>query len=169
MTNVVRIISPADTRPLRQKLLRQGVPLDQLIYDGDLEGDTLHVGAFVNNEQVGIATVMRQPPTMSKGTPKDHRAPTDDRAWRLRGMATDDTVRGLGLGGQMLQAVIGHVALQDGAFLWCDARLIALGFYEKYGFIILGEPYNVPTVGEHRFMQRAITSDDKRLYDVITP
>lgn len=156
----VRAISPADTRPLRQQLLRQGVPLDKLVYDGDLDAHTLHVGAFVDGQQVGVATVMRQPPTMSKGTPADHPAPDSPTAWRLRGMATTESVRGSGLGGAMLLACIGHVATQGGTFLWCDARLVALGFYARYGFAVLGEPYTVPTVGPHRFMQRPITPAD---------
>jgi GNAT superfamily N-acetyltransferase len=160
MSIVVRAIPPEQTRPLRQQLLRQGVPLDKLIYPGDLDADALHVGAFDGARQVGIATVMRQPPIASNGTPPDHPAPEHAAAWRLRGMASTDDMRGQGVGTAMLRAVFGHVAAQGGAFLWCDARIIAVPFYLKNGLVTLGEQYYVPDVGPHYFMQRDAHPDD---------
>ena len=32
--------------------------------------------------------------------------------------------------------------------LWCDARLESTGFYEKLGFKMKGEIYNVPEIGK---------------------
>ena len=36
--------------------------------------------------------------------------------------------------------------------LWCDARLEATGFYERLGFKMKGEIYNVPNIGPHKLM-----------------
>jgi hypothetical protein len=36
--------------------------------------------------------------------------------------------------------------------LWCDARKVALGFYEKIGFQRIDEWYDIPPIGLHQFM-----------------
>lgn len=162
---VLKSISAAETRPLRQKLLRQNARLEDLVYSGDDTEDTLHIGAFVGDVMVGIASVYRMPP---KAPPRPEVwSPWDaqgDKLWRLRAMATVPEVRGKGYGGQILQASIGYVARQGGAMFWCDARVAAAGFYARYGFVIYGEAYDVPNVGPHYLMWRAILAEDAALY-----
>lgn len=160
MSLVIRKITPEATRPLRQQLLRQNVPLDALVYPGDTEPIALHVGAYWNGEHVGIASVVHQPPSASIGTPPDHPEPDHLDAWRLRGMATIEAMRGHGVGTQMLLACVGYVAAQRGALFWCDTRVDARSFYERNGFVVLGEPYVIPDVGPHYFMQREIVPAD---------
>lgn len=160
----IRRITAAETRPLRQALLRQGVPQDQLVFPGDEDPDALHVGAFLAGEHVGIGSIFCQPPNMSVGVPSIHPAPDHPDAWRLRGMATTEAVRGQGIGGKILQACMGYVARQGGAFLWCDARIGAVRFYAGHGFETLGAQYLVPQVGAHYFMQRYVQPDDEALY-----
>jgi hypothetical protein len=36
--------------------------------------------------------------------------------------------------------------------LWCDARKVALGFYERLGFDRIDEWYEVPLIGPHQLM-----------------
>ncbi|MEL6271507.1 MAG: GNAT family N-acetyltransferase [Chloroflexota bacterium] len=165
MEFTVKRISAEDTRPLRQQLLRQGMPLDRLLYNGDLQPDTLHVGAFAGDKHIGIATVMCQPPNVSKGVPAVHPFPDEMSAFRLRGMAVTDDAQGHGVGAAMLKVCIGHVAEHEGAFLWCDARIAARDFYAKYDFVIIGDEYMVPDVGPHYFMQRGIAPGDVALLD----
>jgi predicted GNAT family N-acyltransferase len=160
----IRSISAAETRPLRQQLLRQNARLEDLVYPGDDAEDTLHVGGFWGDEMVGIASVYRMPP---KSPPRpavwSPWAEQVDKLWRLRAMATLPDVRGKGFGGQILQACIGYVAQQDGVMFWCDARVAAAGFYARYGFVIYGEEYHVPDVGPHYLMWRAVTPEDAAL------
>jgi GNAT superfamily N-acetyltransferase len=165
MQITVRKISQEATRLLRQQLLRQGVPLEQLMYTGDMEIDTLHIGAFAQGEQVGIATVMCQPPNISVGVPPIHPDPDNSWAWRLRGMAVTEDMRRAGVGAMMLKACIGYAASQDGAFIWCDARILAADFYRSNGFQAIGKQYTVPNVGPHYFMQRNIVPGDVALLD----
>lgn len=53
----VRPISYQETCPLRQQVLRPD--LDVVYYDGDLEDTSIHLGAFVNNELVGVISMFQ--------------------------------------------------------------------------------------------------------------
>lgn len=150
---ILRAILPGETRPLRKLLLRPDLDMPQLNYPGDEEPLSLHVGAFCNGEMAGIASVYLQSPRDSK----------DADAWRLRGMATTPAVRGTGAGGLILKACIAHAARHGGRYIWCDARLAAVWFYEHYGFLIRGAEYDIPHVGPHHFMWRALTPTDAAL------
>lgn len=141
----VRAISAAETRPLRQTILRPGQTLEQLIYRGDDDADTLHAGAFHNGTLVGIASVARGPCPRA-----DLPAP-----WQLRGMATAPEVRGLGYGRALIMACLSHVAAHGGLTLWCNGRTSAAGFYTALGFTALGEEF-VTDTGPHYVFYRPI-------------
>ena len=38
----------------------------------------------------------------------------------------------------------------DVEIFWCNARVTAFGFYEKMGFTILGEAFDIPNLGPHK-------------------
>src|SRR2546421_12182576 len=62
--------------PLRHRILRAGLPIEEAHFPGDRDPATCHVAAFDGSEAVGCATfVLNQ----WNGEP----------AWQLRGMATD--------------------------------------------------------------------------------
>ena len=155
---IIRPISAAATRPMRKLLLRPDLEIAQLDYPGDDEADSLHVGAYQGDILLGIASIYRQPP---KGK-------TAASLFRLRGMATLPEVRGAGAGGKILRACIGHAARRGGHTLWCDARVGAVWFYEKYAFQKHGEIYLVPNVGPHYYMARQLTPADAALTGVMT-
>lgn len=149
----VRSVAASRTRPLRHALLRPDEPWDATAYPGDTAATTLHVGAFAGRALVGVASVYREAP------PGRH----DPGAWRLRGMATDPGVRGQGHGAGLLAACVGHVARQGGRRLWCNARTPAAGFYERHGFARCGGVFDLPPIGPHVVMQRAVTAADDAL------
>ena len=45
---------------------------------------------------------------------------------------------------------------QNQEILWCDARLMAIGFYEKMGFTKQGEMYEIPLIGPHYLMWKDV-------------
>ena len=118
----IRPITAAETLPLRHAILRPHLPIESLIYKGDDTLNSLHVGAFLNGELVGIASVSFEP------------FENEPNAWRLRGMATQERVRGLGAGRALVEACIAHVSAQNGRLLWCHGRTSAWGFYRAMGF-----------------------------------
>lgn len=139
-------IPSAQAVPLRMSVMRPDEPKEKSIYPLDESDDALHLGAIKNGELVGIASIFKEDATR-KDLPN---------AWRLRGMATIEAVRGEGHGKAMLDMIVEFIAHHGGGHLWCNARQNVAGFYEKSGLQIEGEPYDVAGHGERVFMWRKI-------------
>ena len=71
-------------------------------------------------------------------------------------MATRADARNKGFGGKVLQGLIGHVADRGGGLVWCTARLGAVDFYMRHGFLVRGEPLRVPGLGPHLTMSTEV-------------
>jgi GNAT superfamily N-acetyltransferase len=147
MIGDLRQIDVDAARWLRHELLRPGRPAAVLVFPGDDDPDSLHLGAFEEERLVGIATVIREPPP-GEG---------DDRAWRVRGMATLPEVRGRGYGGLLLERCLEHAVNHGGRVLWCNARAGAVGFYRRYAFTARGDAFDIPDLGTHYLMSRSLS------------
>ena len=141
--SLIRPVSAEDVRPLRHRVLRPGQGFAETRYPGDEAG--VHLGAFSGDDLVGIASLYRE-----------DRAGGPAGGWRLRGMATDAGVRGAGFGAALLAGCMGHVAAAGGTELWCNARLTAVGFYRRAGFQVVSDEFDVPGIGPHVVMTRAV-------------
>lgn len=138
---VVRRVTLDEILALRHEELRPGLPLATARFDGDDEPQTLHVAAIEHDAVVGCASFMRRP--------YQGRA-----AYQLRGMATRADRRGAGVGAAVLR--FGTDALRgDTALLWCNARIAAVPFYERHGWAVASDVFDIPTVGPHHVMTRA--------------
>ncbi len=142
----LRRIDLRTARQVRHDLLRPHQEPWQIMFDGDDDADTLHVGAFRGEELVGVASVMREPFPGEDG-------PT---GWRVRGMATLPEVRGQGYGGALLERCLTHIADHGGQRAWCNARVDAAGFYRRYGFESEGGVVELPAIGPHVVMRRRL-------------
>ncbi|MDU1889246.1 MAG: GNAT family N-acetyltransferase [Dysgonomonas sp.] len=79
----------------------------------------------------------------------------DERRVKLRQMAVDDTIQNSGLGTSML-AVAEFVAQKEGfEVITLHARKLAVGFYEKYGYKIIGEEFQEVGI-PHNEMEKII-------------
>ncbi|GIW73261.1 MAG: hypothetical protein KatS3mg102_2803 [Planctomycetota bacterium] len=140
-------VDAARTRPLRQRVLRPHQRAEELVYPGDDAPATLHlVACAAGGTVLGVASIYCEPPPGTQ----------DQSAWRLRGMAVAEEVRGRGIGSRLLQRCLAHARRQGGSWVWCHARLGALGFYRRHGFVAEGEPFELAGVGPHRFMRREL-------------
>jgi predicted GNAT family N-acyltransferase len=139
---LIRQVAGDDIRPLRHRVLRPGQTFEETVYPGDDLPDTVHLGAFDGDRLVGIASLYREG--------------RDGDGWRLRGMATDATVRGGGYGAALLGACISHVAASGGGELWCNARMAAVGFYRRVGFEVVSDEFEVEGIGPHVVMSLAV-------------
>ena len=71
-------------------------------------------------------------------------------------MATAPEVRGTGVGGKILEACLDEIVKRQGAYLWCNARASAAGFYQRYQFAIVSDVFDIPTIGPHYVMKRPL-------------
>jgi predicted GNAT family N-acyltransferase len=128
VTIEVRRVDVEVVRPLRHEVLRPGEDLAESFYPADDLSETVHVAALDGEVVVGTATVFPEP--------HDGRS-----AWRLRGMAVEESHRGSGVGSMVLTEVLRQVREHDVDLLWCNARTVALPFYTGHGFTIVGDEF----------------------------
>lgn len=152
---VLRRCSLGEALPLRHAVLRPGMPVHEAFYEGDTLEVNRHYGAFDLGRPVACASCMLN---AWEGEP----------AWQLRGMGTRADLRGRGLGAALLGYVEaelrGHPPANDGPrvgplrvrWFWCNARVAAVPFYERQGWRVVSEEFDVPTVGPHHRMLRGL-------------
>jgi GNAT superfamily N-acetyltransferase len=139
----VRPVDPAQTRALRQRVLRPHESLEEL---ASHEPPGVHaVGAFDGDELVGVGFVC---PDVGVG---------GDEVWRVRGMATVPEARGRGIGSAILGALVDHARAQGATRVWCNARTPALSLYARGGFEPESEEFDIPGIGPHVVMARTLT------------
>jgi predicted GNAT family N-acyltransferase len=137
------------TYPLWRDVLREGRPVARL----EDPAGTFHLAARTGDGRlVGVVRFSPAPCPWREA----------DAPWQLRGMATDPAARGSGAGRALVTEGLARVLVLGGDLAWCDARVGAVGFYERMGFAVVTEQFDKPEGGPHRGMvallQRAGTS-----------
>ncbi|WP_299682908.1 GNAT family N-acetyltransferase [uncultured Tenacibaculum sp.] len=141
---LVKKIKAEETYFLRKEILRKNIDLPY-VFEGDLDKTTFHLGVFEGDTLVCIGTFMKNNLENLKG---NH--------YQLRGMATSVAGRGKGFGKLLLGFATNELEKQKIDFLWCNAREVALKFYEKNNFEIIGEKF-INIAGPHFKMYKSIT------------
>ena len=134
---MIKKISTKDTYLIRKEILRKNIDLPYKL-QGDVDMDTFHLGAFKNEKIVGVVSFMKP----QKSTFKEPQ-------YQLRGMATALEVRGEGYGGKLVDKGFEILKKQNVEIVWCNARVKAVEFYQKKGFKIIGESFDIEKVGKH--------------------
>ena len=134
--------------PLRHAILRKGLPLRSCYYEEDAIHGTFHLAAYIDDRLVGISSFY----------PEEH--PDLDQLpapqFRIRGMASLDEYRRKGIGSSLLKRGERIVKERGGKLLWCNARTNAIPFYEKLGFEVSGGEFDIPGIGPHYLLFRAL-------------
>ena len=139
----IKELPAADIRKLRHEVLWSHKPsFEDCVIEPDYVETTFHMGALENHKVVGTSTFLIDINDKFDTTSQ----------YRLRAMATSPSVRGKQVGRQIIEVSIEKLKNMSIDLLWCDARLEATGFYEKLGFKMKGELYNVPDIGPHKLM-----------------
>ncbi|HLZ56669.1 MAG TPA: GNAT family N-acetyltransferase [Ktedonosporobacter sp.] len=150
-SGTLQAISAEQTYELRHCVLRPGQPINECVYPLDRAPDTYHAGYFIDGALVGVGTVFREA--------RDTQA--TQNCWRVRGMAVAEHLRGSGIGGKLLQALITYAAGQGlPGEIWCNGRVSAQAFYKRYGFVPGSAIFEIPGTGPHIVFYRALTSND---------
>jgi GNAT superfamily N-acetyltransferase len=157
----IKVINAAQTYPVRHPELREGKPIESCAFEGDLLESTLHLGAYLNFELVGVASFMKQPtyfPTKKDASMVQHKnnTPSQPYEMQLRGMAVLKNHHKKGIGAAILS--YGEQKLKELGYhgIWMNARIKAVGFYEKLGYDIHGDTFEIQGVGIHFKMSKKI-------------
>jgi len=151
----IQRITPEQTYPARHAVLRRGLPVETCRFEGDHASATVHFGAVMQeggaDAVVGVVTLMQHRfPGDGKTSTRDPPAVRgSDTDLQLRGMAVLEAVQAQGVGRQLIAACHEHARQAGAATLWCNARLIAVPFYEKCGWRVVSEEFMIPTAGPH--------------------
>lgn len=152
-----RLIQASETLPLRQAILREGLPKEQSIFAGDDEPTTFHVGTFeeAGSQPLAIATMMLQDDPRCHSTEEDGPVSTGS-CYRLRGMAVAKSHQRSGLGTVALVFAEKEAIKRGAKIVWCNAREPAVPFYLRNGYESVGELFTIPTVGPHFFCRKRL-------------
>lgn len=143
----VEFVQPLVLHALRRQVLRPGQPWSSVAHDYDTWPETFHVAAFGPRGEVAACASFHPDSA-------PHRPEADpDTTWRLRAMASLPEVRGQGYGAAALRYGIAEIRRRGGRLLWCNARSGAVGFYERLGFSIVGEEFEIAPIGPHFVME----------------
>ncbi len=143
----VCIISADETLALRQAILRPHQKTHECVFTHDTDAESFHLGAFVDKRLIAIASFL-------KDSHPD--LPQPESQFRIRGMATLPEYQRQGIGMALLSEGISRVKQSGATRLWCNARETALGFYQRAGFAIFGERFELPGIGAHFAMWREV-------------
>lgn len=119
-------------------MLRNGLEPEQCIFPTDGIENIFHLGYFVQEQLVSIATFL----------PEDY-PDREPGGVRLRGMATDPDFAGKGYGAELINFAVEVLTSANASYIWCNARKIAVGFYHKLDFEIISDEFEVPGIGPH--------------------
>ena len=142
----VKRISVEQTWPIRNEILRPGLPVSTCQFEEDKLSGATHFGSYLENDLTGIVSVYQINPAHV----------TEGSCWQFRAMATRENVRGLGHGKALIDAMEAYLTEQGADLSWCNARDSAHGFYEKLGYASVGEMFEIPGVGPHWLMHKSM-------------
>ena len=139
-------VDAENIRSLRHSELRKGQDFSTTSYLKDYEEGTFHMACIVDEKIVTCATFYPEKSIKIKS----------DNAYRLRGMATDSNSQRKGYATDLMIESFKELKEKKSNLLWCNARLVAVDFYEALGFKIIGELFDIKGIGPHYYMYKEI-------------
>lgn len=143
---LIRTATLEEILPLREAVLIRGTGRPSQFLN-DTDAATLHFGAFLEGKNVCCATFLL---SEWEGCP----------AYQLRGMATEPSFRGMGIGARLLAFAEDYLKVNSNRrILWCNARSQAVPFYKRLGWTVESDEFDVPNVGPHFKMRKRLPDD----------
>ena len=142
----IKEITAQDTYPVRHPVLRKGKPITTCAFQGDTLASTIHLGFFLEEHLVGVATFLDQQHVLFK----------ELNQYQLRGMAILEEHQKKGFGIQLLKAGEALLKIKNTERLWFNARAHATSFYQKLGYVKVGDEFNIPDIGAHYLMTKTL-------------
>ena len=118
----IKEIKPSETLDLRHRILLPKKSIDSIILAEDNSGQ--HFGLFKDGQLISAISLFIE----------------NDTA-QFRKFATETSEQNKGYGSILLNHVIEESIKNNVKNLWCNARMTALSFYEKFGFEVVSEKW----------------------------
>ncbi len=139
---MIRQIDALQTYPVRHAVLRPGKPVESCRFDGDSAPATVHFGYYEHNQLLAIASLFAVDNPCF-----EHRAQL-----QLRGMAVLPDQQKKGIGEQLIRHAESVAQQKNFELIWFNAREVAIGFYQKLGYVTWGGPFLIEGIGTHYMM-----------------
>ena len=143
---MIKQINYKETYPIRQVVLRPNRSLETCFFDGDKQETTFHFGSFVNDNLVGIISLFKNNNSLFEA----------EDQYQIRGMAVLPEYQKFGFG----KILVGHsekfLLEKNIKLIWFNAREVAVNFYQKQGYQIIGNSFDIPDVGVHYVMWKEV-------------
>ncbi len=121
----IKSVPPEMVLPIRQEVMYPGQAEELAQVAGDEEA--IHWGLFATGKLVSVISLFN---SLKYG-----------RSLQFRKFATLADHQGKGYGSRILQEVLDYGVSQGYAVIWCNARVSALSFYNRFGFCQDGEAW----------------------------
>lgn len=144
----IRKISAQECFIVRHPVLRNGKPIESCYFEGDELNTTQHFGLFENDQIEGVISLFKNNNVLFE----------DKHQAQIRGMAVLENNQGKGFGRQLVEHAEKNLKLQNINLIWFNARENAVGFYQKTGYEIIGDSFDIPGVGIHYVMWKKLGS-----------
>ena len=140
------IINKTLTYEIRKTVLWPHIKNNDYTISVDNDPNTFHLGTFLNNKVISIGTFVKE--NNSKFTEKHQ--------YRLRAMATHKEYRKRGAGKMLFLKGLDILKSKKITLLWCDARLIAIPFYESVNMKSVKGIYHIKYIAPQKTMYIAL-------------
>ncbi len=149
---MIRFITVEETLPLRNVVLREGkLTPDECRFPSDNLPGNFHLGYFDNEQLICIASFHPQSYGEYPGA-----------GYQLRGMGTADGYKGKGKGKELVEFAKQYLRGRSADYMWCNARQVAVSFYERLGLKIVSPQFEVPGIGPHYVMYVKLSGPDMK-------
>ncbi len=138
----IKKIDYKDTFIVRHPVLRAGKSIESCFFDGDDLETTTHFGFFVVDKLIGVISVYQNKNATFNA----------DNQRQIRGMAVLKEEQVHGYGKQLLERAESDCIEKNVEIIWFNAREKAVGFYQKSGYQIAGNSFEIDGIGTHYVM-----------------
>ena len=144
MEFIIEEIQARRTHAIRHAVLRKGQPIESCFFEGDELASSIHLGVFTNKKLIGVLSAYERKHTNLK----------EPLAYQVRGVAVLEAFRGHGFGRLLMQRIENVLSEKGISVIWLNARILAVPFYEKLDYALLGAPFDIPRIGKHYFFYK---------------
>ena len=120
-------------------MLRQGRPIEDCVFEGDLDPQTIHLGAYIDNKLVGVLSAYK----------KNTTAFDTAESYQIRGVAVLTTAHRKGIGSALMEHIEKLLEKRKIRLIWLNARITALDFYTALAYNKKGNAFEIEGIGTH--------------------